>query len=258
METLVSVIITTKNRIQFLKRAVDSVVAQTYKKIEIIVVDDGSNDETPQYLKSMSTLLSNFRFVANKHSLGGSGARNKGLEIARGQLVAFLDDDDEWLPEKIEVQERLLSGNSNLVGVSCSYEVYSEDKRISKIIKKDHKYGYKSMLEGDNVVGGCSFVLVQKIRGVNFDETLRACQDWDYWLQLSKVTNREFLVSSRILVKYNQHTLGNITNSFRFKIKGDVAFLRKYYKDISIIGFIRKQRMFRHWIKLFFANLTKI
>lgn len=103
---LVSVIIPTYNRGEYLRRAVDSVLAQTYGNLELIVVDDGSTDETPRYLSSLSD--SRVRVVTRGERSNAARARNAGLAVAEGEFVAFLDSDDLWLPTKLELQMRRL------------------------------------------------------------------------------------------------------------------------------------------------------
>lgn len=102
---LVSAIITTHNRLDLLKRAVQSVYDQTYQYIELIVVDDASTDGTKEYCSSQP-----FRYIhiPKEESRGGNHARNLGVQAAKGYYVAFLDDDDAWLPEKIEKQVQLI------------------------------------------------------------------------------------------------------------------------------------------------------
>ena len=102
---LVTAIITTHNRLQLLRRAVDSVFAQSYKEIEVIVVDDASTDGTQEYCKSIPV---KYIYIPKGESRGGNYARNQGIRAANGEYVAFLDDDDYWLPEKIEKQVALI------------------------------------------------------------------------------------------------------------------------------------------------------
>lgn len=94
----VSVVIPTHNRAHCLTRAINSVLSQTNKDFEIIVVDDRSKDETKQLVQSFADV----KYVVNQHKRGPAGARNQGIEVASGEYVAFLDSDDEWLPEHLE------------------------------------------------------------------------------------------------------------------------------------------------------------
>ena len=100
----VSCVIITHNRVDMLKRAVNSVMNQTYKNIEIFVVDDASSDGTENYGKELINKGINYIRIDAKDSKGGNYARNIGINESTGEYVAFLDDDDYWLPEKIEKQ----------------------------------------------------------------------------------------------------------------------------------------------------------
>ena len=102
---LVSAIITTHNRLSLLKRAVESALSQTYKNIEVIVVDDASTDGTPEYCNELPL---RYIYIPKEESRGGNHARNLGILAAKGEYVAFLDDDDYWLPRKIEKQVDLI------------------------------------------------------------------------------------------------------------------------------------------------------
>ena len=99
-DTLVSVIIPTYNRAKTVRNAIDSVLQQTYKNIEIIVIDDGSSDNTAQVLESYRNKVQ----IIQQENAGPSVARNRGIEIANGDIFCFLDSDDLWLPTKIERQ----------------------------------------------------------------------------------------------------------------------------------------------------------
>ena len=112
---LVSVIIPTYNRAGTIERAVNSVLAQTWKKTEIIVVDDGSTDQTDQVLKTYGDKI---RVIRQKNS-GPSAARNTGIKAATGEVISFLDSDDAWLPLKTERQAKLLQRTESSGVVCC-------------------------------------------------------------------------------------------------------------------------------------------
>jgi glycosyltransferase involved in cell wall biosynthesis len=107
----VSVIIPTYNRAEYVTQAIESVLAQTYTDYEIIVVDDGSTDNTKDVL---SPYIDRIRYIYQKNA-GASAARNQGIKAAKGDWVAFLDSDDEWLPEKLAVQIRAVERNPQIV-----------------------------------------------------------------------------------------------------------------------------------------------
>lgn len=97
---LVSVIIPTYNRVRTLPAAIDSVLNQTYKNLELIVMDDGSEDGTEQYVRNIAD--PRIRYRKSERNMGPSAARNNGAKLAAGEYLAFQDSDDEWMPDKLE------------------------------------------------------------------------------------------------------------------------------------------------------------
>ena len=176
---LVSAIITTRNRSGILPRAVESVLAQTYKDFELIVVDDASTDATGEVLAGYRGLC---RAVRVESSRGANHARNRGLSLATGRLVAFLDDDDRWLPQKLERQVKAFEETPGAALVGCRFRM---EGRVRKI---PVEVGYERLLKG-NLLGGfsmCMFPrqLTDELGGM--DESLRNAQDWDLWLKLAR------------------------------------------------------------------------
>lgn len=111
---LISVVIATRNRSGYLREAIDSVLGQTYSPVELIVVDDGSTDDTPAVVASYGDRIAH---ALRQHHGGCSAARNRGVRRASGPLLAFLDDDDLWLPDKLAFQKRLLDSDPGLDAV---------------------------------------------------------------------------------------------------------------------------------------------
>ena len=117
-DPLVSVIIPTRNRAKFLARAIESVLKQKYSKIECIVVDDASMDNTKEAVLAFND--SRILYLRNKVRIKASGSRNRGIKAAKGHYIAILDDDDEWLPDKIKKQVIKFGSVSKKVGVIYS------------------------------------------------------------------------------------------------------------------------------------------
>lgn len=117
---LVSVVIPTYNRARFIRDAISSALAQSYRNIEVIVVDDASTDETPSIIDEFGHSI---RYIRQEKNSGVGAARNAGIRAARGTLVAFLDSDDRWHPQKIEKQVALWQADRSvgIVGGSCDY-----------------------------------------------------------------------------------------------------------------------------------------
>jgi glycosyltransferase involved in cell wall biosynthesis len=108
---LVSAVIPTRGRPDMVLRAARSALSQTLREMEVVVVLDGKDSATESVLEKLAKTDVRFRFIVLGASVGGSDARNRGVECARGQWVAFLDDDDEWLPGKLEAQYELVKAS---------------------------------------------------------------------------------------------------------------------------------------------------
>ena len=102
LNSKISIVIPTYNRVDFLPKAIQSVLNQTYRNWEMIIVDDGSTDNTEEIVKGYKE--SRIQYIVHKYNLGLSAARNTGIKKSRGEYIAFLDSDDEWFPEKISCQ----------------------------------------------------------------------------------------------------------------------------------------------------------
>lgn len=119
---LVSVIIPTYNRIHTLPTSIDSVLKQTYENLELIIMDDASEDGTEEYVQGIGD--SRIRYRKSDINMGPSAARNLGAELAAGDYLAFQDSDDEWMPDKLEKQMELMLSDEELSLVYCEFGMY--------------------------------------------------------------------------------------------------------------------------------------
>lgn len=187
MRPQVSVIIPTYNRGGAVVRAVESVLSQTKADTEIVVVDDGSTDDTPERLSAFAGRMRYIR-VPSGNRRGVGFARNIGLEATSGEYVAFLDSDDEWLPLKLEKQLALLK-NPGVHVVYCSAYNVDISGNILSIQRARHRGRILKQLLTDNVVTGSASAVL--LRRTCFEEELpfRAdsafSEDWDLWLRLA-------------------------------------------------------------------------
>ncbi len=210
---MISVVIPTYKRSKYIKRAVMSVFAQTYKDIEIIVVDDNGLGTEEQVLTSneVNELVCdglNVKYIAHDVNKGGCAARNSGIKVAQGEFVALLDDDDEWLPTFLEkLVEKMEDSNVGAV-YSMNYvridgKIYDESKK--QTCKRGNVYD-------DLISGWCvtstSFFLLRKsfVDAVNgFDESLQSFQDYDMWVRMAKVCDFDY-VAEHLVIKENGHS----------------------------------------------------
>jgi glycosyltransferase involved in cell wall biosynthesis len=181
---LVSVIIPTYNRAWVLREAIDSVLAQEFKDFELIVVDDGSTDNTGEILDSYEQDI----LVLRQSNKGVSAARNRGIAAAAGRLIAFLDSDDLWLPRKLSSQVDFFKSNPAAV-INQTEEIWVRNGVRVNPKTRHHKF---SGMIFERSLALClvspSAVMIKKNLfsevGV-FDENLPACEDYDLWLRIS-------------------------------------------------------------------------
>ena len=240
----VSVIIPTYNRAHLLGQAIQSVLDQTYQNFEIIVVDDGSANNTEEIVKVFND--PRICYIRHEKNRGGSAARNTGIKAARGEYIAFLDSDDEWLPEKLEKQLKVFKDQDLRAGVVYTRFIVINENGDFKITHFLLHQGYilKELLIS-NCVGTTSTVMVkrecfEKVGG--FDENLPSCQDWDMWIRIAK--HYTFKRISKPLVKYTLHQK-QISNNFEAVWRGHMAIMEKYEVDICALG--RRVEAYHHF-----------
>lgn len=200
LKGLVSIIIPTHNRADLLELAVQSVMKQTYTNWEIIIVADACTDNTSETLEKFKAFENIFSFES-KVSLGGAGARNLAISKSRGEFIAFLDDDDEWLPEKLEKQIRVMdSGKFSIVG--CNY--FSINQNSSKKVSAHGVYSLKE-LHRCNFIGSFSFALTRAefLKDISINPDLKACQDWDLWVKILSKSHLDAVVVEDVLANYS-------------------------------------------------------
>ena len=230
----VSVIIPTHNRAQYLPVAIKSVLNQTFQDFEIIVVDDASSDNTADVARSFTDSRIRFtRFDANR---GGSAARNQGILTAKSGYLAFLDDDDEWAPDKLARQVHTLDEATEDVGAVYTGYIMVEPKEgrvVGRRIPVKRGNILNDLLEG-NCVGTTSTIMMRRVcfdRAGLFDETLPSFQDHDMWIRVAKFFRFECIVQP--LVRYHVHDKKIWTNVEGLR-KGMDRMLEKYGEHVAI------------------------
>jgi glycosyltransferase involved in cell wall biosynthesis len=229
----VSVILPTRNRLELLRRAVESVRTQSEQHVELIVVDDASTDGTQAYLEELAANDPRVRFVRNASPRGGGGARNEGIKLSRGEWVAFIDDDDEWLPNKLQRQLEILRANADAVACSCSYVVRSASG-ASKVIAARANATVQELL-AHNWLGGasvcvCASSALREVGG--FDAKLRAAQDLDLWVRLRQ--KGPIAVCPEALVLHRAHVGPRITTNSHSQYLGVRRFYLKHRALMSV------------------------
>ena len=228
---MVSVVIPTHNRVDLLPRTIESVLNQTYKDIELIVVSDGSTDGTDELMAKYAN-NSCIKYINYKPAKGGNYARNLGFDAASGDYVSFLDDDDEWLPTKIEKQVALMEADDEVglvyTGINCIY------------VNENITYPFIPKLRGDlskeilfqNCVGSTSSVMLRRshCRACRFDENLQALQDFDLWIKVLQGCKAD-VVSEPMVNYYNYRNQTQVSSSTAKYIKA-TEYINKKYADL--------------------------
>jgi glycosyltransferase involved in cell wall biosynthesis len=234
-DNLISVIIPTRNRCLRLLDAIASVRTQNLVEFEIIVVDDASIDETYEVMSSLSKEEPRLRYLRNDFPLGGGGARNAGAALAQGEFISFLDDDDIFLPDKLNIQVSALRDNPDAPASTCGFLVYKGEQQISTVIPSWQRI--RDELLRANILGGASVCMVRatSFRLVGgFESRLPSCQDWDLWLKLCRLG--PIIVINKPLVRYNFHEGGQITGNVMAEYRGRRFIHLRYVGEMSKVS----------------------
>lgn len=209
---LVSVIVPAYNSAKYITETISSLLEQTYPNIEIIVVNDGSQDNTLDVLKFYQTKI----VIIDQLNTGVSGARNTGIRAAKGDLISFCDSDDLWAPQKIHEQITYLQHNPSVGMVYCDWHVWNPDHNGNFVVPeffRSAQYGQeidsaKSGWVYHKLLLDCicltSTVMLRKdtIQKVGFFNTDLWCgEDYDYWLRVSRITEIHKLKSKLVLYR---------------------------------------------------------
>lgn len=184
---LVSAIIPAYNRPRRTQRAVDSVAAQSYRPLELIVIDDGSVPPLEERLSLPEDTLEKTVVVRHEENRGANVARNAGIEIASGQYLAFLDSDDEWLPEKIERQVARLERSDHLASYTGAKHIDHEG-RLNAVRRAIRSGDLLGVLLREDIIG-MSSVVIETRNALEAagppDPGMPAWQDWEWYLRLA-------------------------------------------------------------------------
>jgi len=202
----VSVIIPTYNRAHLVGRAIQSVINQTFRDFELIVVDDASFDSTEEVVKSFNDVR--IRYLKHESNRGAAAARNTGIMLSKGEYIAFQDSDDEWLPEKLEKQVKVFETESLEVGVVYTgYYRLQDNRRIyfpnANVTKKEGDIS-KSLLKGYFITTQAVLVRRECFEKAGlFDENLPRLQDWELFIRISKYYHFK-CIDEPLVVVYHQ------------------------------------------------------
>jgi glycosyltransferase involved in cell wall biosynthesis len=229
---LVSVVITTYNYARFLPGAIEGALAQTYPKIEVVVVDDGSTDHTREVVDAYASRGVRYVYQGN---LGPGPARNRGLRETKGLLVAFCDADDVFMPDKIATQLAHLRRHPEVGLVSAHGYATDEDLRPTSIVhaaRGDSVYVFEALLVR-NVVLNPTCVLARRstLESVGGFSDLPRWEDWDTWLRVAKRFPIGFVDQPVAWVRRHDASLSPIDGGHRLELDGRI--LARHIGDVA-------------------------
>jgi len=214
---LVTAVIPAYNRPKRTKRAIQSVVKQTYEPIELIVVDDGSSPPLREKIPTEYDSLAEFYLIEHETNKGANAARNTGIDAANGEYIAFLDSDDEWVPEKIDRQiETIKSTSADFV--YAGIQQVNEDGNVIAIKNANPPDDIESELLKRNMIGTFSSIIVSAkvIQQVGHPNPKLPCwQDWEWYLRLSDCAQFD-AVESSLVIRHNEGS--QISDNFQYKL----------------------------------------
>lgn len=246
MEPLISIIIPCYNSADFITTTINSVIDQTYRNWELVIVDDKSKDDSCKVIEAFVQKHSNIKLIKLEQNGGVSNARNVGLENAKGKYIAFLDSDDVWLKDKLVKQVSYMEEKS-LPMTFCAYNRIDEAGAIiSRKIEVPYSVNYRQLLSHNVIIFSTSLTLKSVIGDTKFKKA--GHEDWIFWLDIFKKPFSGYGINEPlVLYRIRQ---GSVSSN-KLKV---IGFTWKILRESEKLGFIESAFLF---IKYAFATVWK-
>ena len=238
MDPKISVVIPTYNRNEILKRAINSILSQTFQDWELIVVDDCSTDSTFEVVNSLSLNDRRIRYHKLERNSGANAARNQGIKLAKAELISFLDSDDEMHHLNLQKQHEKFSSSPELALCYTGVDYFSGETKVSEVHQHMsgslEKYLFANLKGLGSSTSGFSIrkEVIEKTGG--FDESMASQQDLDLLVRVARFHAIDFIEDSNTKMYLNS---GNrISDNAQSVIKGEVQFLQKHELRIRELG----------------------
>ena len=246
MNPIVSIITPNYNASKFIRNSLESVINQTYKNWELIIVDDCSTDDSVAIINEFNKIDKRIRFFQLDKNSGPAIARNKGIEEAKGKFIAFLDSDDRWLPTKLEKQLSFMLKNKIALS-HTSYISHNEMYMDEKLLEAKQKVTYHDLLT-NNYIGCLTTMYSIEHLGKVYMPIISKRQDWALWLKIT----RQNVISYGIdepLALYTRRKNSVSSNKFRL-----MKFNWEIYRNFEKLNFFKSSYYF---FILFIKKLLK-
>jgi glycosyltransferase involved in cell wall biosynthesis len=230
---MVTVVIPTYNRANLIARSIKSVLSQTYQDFELVVVDDGSTDNTKEVIDSFDD--DRIRYVRHSENKGEAATRNTGIKVGRGEYIACQDSDDEWLPEKLAKQVQAFENCPPDIGVVYTgfWKIENNEKTYIPFSWVNQKEGdiHRELLKGNFIGSPATLIKKECFKKVGmFDEKLFHLVDWELWLRVSKYYHFRFVDEPLLVAHYDSDNVSINQDEF---IKAQELILEKHFEDFS-------------------------
>lgn len=231
MQDLVSVIMPSYNTAQYIKESIDSVINQSYKNWELIIVDDCSTDNTDEVVEGISD--DRIRYIKNEKNSGAAISRNKALREAKGRWIAFLDSDDLWMPEKLEKQLTFMENNNYSFSYTCYEEIDMKGNKTNVHITGPKKITKTGMF--NYCWPGCLTVMydARKIGLIQIKD-IKKNNDYAIWLKVCR--KAQCFLLEECLAQYRKGRVGSISSH---SIKTMVSWHYRLYRDAEEMGIFK-------------------
>ena len=234
---MVSVITPAYNAARFIRETIKSVQAQTFTHWEMIVIDDCSTDNTKDVVEEQARNDPRIRLLGMDKNSGQALARNKGMRVARGKYIAFLDSDDLWLPEKLAMQTEFMEKTGHVLTYSSYKKINEKGEVISSPLKCPPIVNLDSLLRS-NHIGCLTAVYNAEKLGKVYMPNIPKREDYALWLKILSMGNKAYLVD-RCLAMYRIRQ-GSVSNN-----KASAAFYQwKLYREIEKLSLIKSLKYF--------------
>ena len=222
-----------------IEESVQSGLNQTYTNFELLIVDDASIDHTADVVRNLSSIDNRIKYTRNSQNLGVAITRNKAIQLAKGELIAFLDADDLWVTQKLEKQVSLFMENPRLAMTYSGYELIDKSSNSQKrMFLPPTTLTYGDLLKNNTI--GCLTVVIKKkvISDLGFKQI--GHEDYNLWLDILKKEGRIFGMSE-VLAKYRLHTS---LSSNKFKA---AKWRWIIYREHQQLGLLKSLYYFSHY-----------
>lgn len=235
---MVSVILPTYNRAHLVGRAIQTVLSQTYRDFELLVVDDASTDRTESVVKAFND--PRLKYLRHEGNAGGAAARNTGIKEAGGAYIAFQDSDDEWFVDKLQKQIDIFDADPEAILVYCGLLFWTGERAQYEPLRKiKKKNGWMlEILLKDNPCIGTQLLVIKRealvAAGMFFDESLKRLQDWELLLRLANVGPFRFIDEPLVKVNISPDSLTRVDLNRALSLEHIMAKHPGYFREPAI------------------------